>query len=76
MAMEMLSNRGIWIINNTGNNQTGGRKMKAKKLSECPDCGKTLKPTENLYGIYRDRYKSEKHPQGKLYVCKDCYIGK
>lgn len=44
-----------------------------KLNSTCPDCGKSLEKDEVLYKVYRDRYKSEKSPEGKKYVCKGCY---
>jgi hypothetical protein len=49
--------------------------IKAKKIKKCPDCGKKLTPDTTLYSTYRDRYISSAHPQGKLFVCKKCYIG-
>ena len=47
-------------------------KLNQKK---CPDCGRDLSASDILYGVYRDRYKDESHPEGKLYVCGECYIG-
>lgn len=46
----------------------------AKKI--CPDCGREMKREEPWYSVYRDRYKDEQHPEGRLRVCGDCYIGK
>jgi len=46
-----------------------------KKSKTCPDCGKKLEKKEMTYGTYRDRYRDEKHPEGKLFVCGKCYIG-
>ena len=54
----------------------GKKGGKMKEQETCPDCGKILKKGEHIYKMYRDRYKSKKHPEGGLYVCKNCYVGK
>jgi hypothetical protein len=51
-------------------------KKMEKKADICPLCKLEKKKEEPWYSVYRDKYRDEQHPDGRLRMCSACYIGK